>query len=60
MNNVLEDTFICPLNLFWAYVSYRTQNPDTPKEEEKTEEELKAQEEAGKLTLLNFSLLRIR
>jgi len=32
--------------IFWAYVSYRTQNPDTPKEEEKTEEELKAQEEA--------------
>ena len=46
--------------IFWAYVSYRTQNPDTPKEEEKTEEELKAQEEAGKLTQLNFSLLRIR
>ena len=46
--------------IFWAYVSYRTQNPDTPKEEEKTEEELKAPEEAGKLTQLNFSLLRIR
>ena len=31
----------------WAYVSYSTQK-DVPKEEEKTEEELKAQEEAGK------------
>lgn len=29
----------------WAYVSYSTQK-DVPKEEEKTEEELKAQEEA--------------
>jgi len=30
---------------------------DTPKEEEKTEEELKAQEDAGKLTLQYSSLL---
>ena len=50
------ENFLFGWIIFWAYVSYRTQNPDTPKEEEKTEEELKAQEEAGKSTWLNFSL----
>ena len=33
---------------FWAYVSYRTQNPDNAPKDEQTEEEKLAQQEAGK------------